>query len=150
MGVKSLKQLTDEFNALAKVPKKRTPVKETRKYWIGQCDTAFALYIKARDGKCLHCGKVDTRHNCSHVIPKSTCEHLRWDENNAQDLCYYCHMQFWHKSPAESGQWFRTTYPQLWSYLERNRYKLVKHATVDELKAIYQSYIAKRLSLQYN
>jgi hypothetical protein len=44
---------------------------------------------------------------------------LAYDLENLKVLCYHHHINWWHKHPTESGQWFRERYPREMEYLER-------------------------------
>jgi len=135
---KRISQEEKEFNALAKLPQKRTAKKESRKAWVKKSDIAFSLFIRARDMVCIKCRRSSGKLDCSHVIPRQY-KILRWDERNANAMCYYCHMTFWHGNPGESGDWYRNRYPENWEYLSQR--KLIKWSpTVDELKDIYNKY----------
>lgn len=79
-------------------------------------------FVKRRDNyTCQHCLKVVTGVNChaSHVIPVSRSGNMQFDPLNMKVLCYHCHINWWHKHPVESGQWFRDTFPERWEYLEK-------------------------------
>lgn len=36
-------------------------------------------------------------------------------------MCYHCHINWWHKNPIESGEWFKSTFPDRWEYLQEQR-----------------------------
>jgi len=81
--------------------------------------------VKIRDeSTCQHCFKVVSGSDChgSHVIPVSRDGRLAFDTLNIKVLCYHCHLNWWHKHPVESGDWFTKTFPERWEYLE-NKYK---------------------------
>jgi 5-methylcytosine-specific restriction endonuclease McrA len=81
--------------------------------------------VKIRDeSTCQHCFKVVSGSDChgSHVIPVSRDGRLAFDPLNIKVLCYHCHLNWWHKHPVESGDWFTKTFPERWEYLE-NKYK---------------------------
>jgi len=78
-------------------------------------------YIKKRDGNiCQKCGKFVEGANChaSHVIPVSRDGRLAFDVLNLKVLCYHDHLNWWHKHPVESGEWFKEEFPERWEYLE--------------------------------
>lgn len=81
--------------------------------------------VKIRDeSTCQHCFKIVSGSDChgSHVIPVSRDGRLAFDPLNIKVLCYHCHLNWWHKHPVESGDWFTKTFPERWEYLE-NKYK---------------------------
>lgn len=81
--------------------------------------------VKIRDeSTCQHCFKIVSGSDChgSHVIPVSRDGRLAFDPLNIKVLCYHCHLNWWHKHPVESGEWFTKTFPERWEYLE-NKYR---------------------------
>lgn len=79
------------------------------------------LYAKARDNfTCQHCGKVVDKSNAhgSHVIPVSHGGTLPFDPINIKCLCYHCHLNWWHKEPTASGDWFKQKFPDRWKYIQ--------------------------------
>jgi len=68
--------------------------------------------IYARDGeRCLHCNKTE-RLQMSHIYPKGRYRRMEFDPDNLKLLCYYCHLQWWHKNPIESHEWLQTVIPK--------------------------------------
>lgn len=95
-----------------------------RKAIIKRLDKLSKDVVRARDGNyCSHCFKFveGSNRHCSHVIPVSAGHKLRWDDMNMKILCYHCHINWWHKNPIESGEWFKSTYPDRWEYLQEQR-----------------------------
>jgi 5-methylcytosine-specific restriction endonuclease McrA len=81
-------------------------------------------HVKRRDSyTCQKCGREVEGSNChvSHVIPVSAGNALAFDPMNMKVLCYHCHLNWWHKNPVESGEWFRTKFSGRWEYLEEHR-----------------------------
>lgn len=75
---------------------------------IDAADKAFSLYIRTRDGwKCKRCNKQYTPPtqalHCSHFQGRGK-EATRFDEENADALCYGCH-QYFTSHPAEHYEW---------------------------------------------
>jgi 5-methylcytosine-specific restriction endonuclease McrA len=64
----------------------------TRKGLVRKADDAFGMYIKARDGACVTCGRTDNL-DCSHVIRKARGHFHRWNPDNAYAQCRTCHME---------------------------------------------------------
>lgn len=88
-------------------------------------DKVVKEIVKIRDeSTCQHCFKVVSGSDChgSHVIPVSRDGRLAFDPLNIKVLCYHCHLNWWHKHPVESGDWFTRTFPERWEYLE-NKYR---------------------------
>lgn len=109
-----------------------------------ELDKLVKEVIKIRDDyTCQHCGKKVEGSNChgSHVIPVSRGNALRWDELNLKTLCYHCHINWWHKNPTESGEWFKSKFPDRWAYLQtyKNEIKKFKEPELLELKRFFKS-----------
>ena len=93
-------------------------------------------YVKHRDNyTCQHCHKIVEGMNChaSHVIPVSRSGYLQFDPINMKAMCYHCHINWWHKHPVESGQWYRDTFPERWEYLENLHKQRLKPMKIDEI-----------------
>ena len=98
--------------------------KTERKKLIDKLDKLSKDVVRARDGHtCQHCFKPveGSNRHVSHVIPVSSGNKLRWDVLNMKILCYHCHINWWHKNPLESGDWYKETYPDRWEYLQKTR-----------------------------
>jgi 5-methylcytosine-specific restriction endonuclease McrA len=95
--------------------------------------------VKLRDGfTCQHCDKMVEGSNCqaSHVIPVSAGNALAFDEQNLKVLCYHCHLNWWHKNPVESGDWFKNKFPDRWEYLQSHKNDIVHWKLHDYQKMI--------------
>jgi 5-methylcytosine-specific restriction endonuclease McrA len=101
-------------------------------------DGVFSEYIRTRDGCCVRCGAT-TNLQCSHTIPKSHGNILRYDERNGITLCYHCHLSWWHKNPVEAGEWFKSRFPDDYEYLEAKKNETLK-LSIDKLKEIEAHY----------
>lgn len=96
----------------------------TRKQIINKLDQLSKDVVRKRDGNiCQHCGKwvEGPNRQVSHVVPVSAGHKLRWDPLNMKIMCYHCHLNWWHKNPMEAAEWFATTFPERWEYLQANR-----------------------------
>jgi 5-methylcytosine-specific restriction endonuclease McrA len=121
--------------------------KPNRKSLIKKLDSLVIEIIRLRDNyTCQHCGKKVDKSNAhvSHVIPRSAGNKLRWDLNNLKVLCFHCHINWWHKNPTESGEWFKQKFPVRWKYLEENKglyqFKTFQLEILrDELEAILEN-----------
>jgi len=119
-------------------------MKTNRKKLIDKLDDLAREYIRLRDNyTCQMCGKKVEKNNahCSHVVPKSHGNRLRWDVMNLKLLCYHCHINVWHKSPVDAGLWFIERFPERYVYLEAEKAKGLKKFTVLELEEIRDWYI---------
>jgi 5-methylcytosine-specific restriction endonuclease McrA len=90
---------------------------KTRKEWIKTLDDLARKVIKARDIKCVRCGKVQNL-QMAHVLPKGKYTRLRWDSDNLLLLCWYCHFTFAHKNPLMFTEWFKKKYPERFKFLK--------------------------------
>jgi len=106
------------------------------------------LYCKVRDNWiCQKCGKwvEGSDAHGSHVIPVSQGNQFRFDPENIKTLCYHCHLNWWHKAPLESGQWFREKFPERSKYLEAPRVSV--KLTTDWLQEKIEEYKNKLESM---
>lgn len=97
--------------------RKMYPVRKKKLNTVRPLDVLYSKIIRARDGKCLHCGKTESL-QCSHVLPR-TFMSVRWDLDNAITLCFRCHIYWWHKYPHEAVAWYDTLYPGRYEDLRR-------------------------------
>ncbi len=105
-----------------------------RKGLINKLDKVFSELIRQR-GACERCGNTQTLQT-SHIYSR-TYQYLRWDEENAHCLCAKCHF-WWHKNPAEAGEFLLTTHgSDRVAELKRRRNMVVKR-TDNELQALYE------------
>jgi len=104
--------------------KKALKRKPSRKGLILKLNSLYRQIIRLRDKHiCQHCGKHVTGadEHVSHVVPVSAGNKLRWDLSNAKIMCFHCHINWWHKNPIESGDWFKAKFPERAKYLEANK-----------------------------
>jgi len=98
--------------------------KTNRKTIIKKLDklSKQVVYLRDKD-TCQHCHKrvEGSNRHASHVVPVSAGHKLRWDTKNLKVMCYHCHINWWHKNPIESGEWFKSTFPDRWGYLQEQR-----------------------------
>lgn len=113
---------------------------KTRKYRkknMKTLDTMFSKYIRAKDGKCLRCGKTTTL-QLAHIIGRRNMR-LRYDPMNALTLCYACHIFWSHKEPLLFAEWVKEEFPEKYYYVmdHRNEHeKLDYDATYEALKSL--------------
>lgn len=108
--------------------------KSKRKKLIDKLDKIVMEIVRIRDKwTCQWCGKhvKGSNAHCSHVIPRSRGNHLRWDLQNVKLLCFHCHVNTWHKDPNRGSAWFRRTFPERYDYLELERYTDEKFSIAD-------------------
>lgn len=81
------------------------------------------VYIRDKN-TCQHCGRLVAGSNrqASHVHPVSGGSPLRWDPLNMKVLCHHCHLNWWHKNPIESAEWFKKTFPDRYEYIQANKH----------------------------
>lgn len=120
---------------LAKKSVKKKPSKIRKKKRVRSMkiiDSLFSLYIRTRDGRCLYCGTTDNL-QCSHVVPRSKSQFLRWNEDNAITLCYKDHIMGWHKDIKHFSAWYDTKFPGMYEKLnEIARTSITKNRNMDE------------------
>lgn len=119
------------------VPLKRVVSKKSGKL-LGkirkEVETLAKVKAKTRDKYiCQHCGKKVEGSNAhaSHIVPVSHGNVLRFNPTNMICLCYHCHINWWHKNPMESADWFRAKFPDTWEYLKVEKEKIVKFELED-------------------
>ena len=115
-----------------------------RKRLMNELDTLCREYIRKRDKMiCQMSGEKLTGSNahCSHVIPKSAGNRLRWNPLNLKLLSYHSHINVWHKSPVEAGKWFTDKFPERWDYLQKQKVKGIKKFSMADLEIIRNWYI---------
>jgi len=71
--------------------KEITPQTTKRKRGFHQ--VAWASLVKLRDKKCVKCGSVHKLH-AHHIKPYKNYPELRYDINNGETLCSYCHIEY--------------------------------------------------------
>lgn len=69
---------------------KKEKVKKISKNKRGFMHNAWAAMVKERDKKCIRCGSEDNLH-AHHIISYRNNIELRYDINNGETLCSYCH-----------------------------------------------------------
>jgi 5-methylcytosine-specific restriction endonuclease McrA len=111
--------------------------KTERKKLTDKLDAICREIVRIRDGmQCQHCDKIVSGSNahCSHVVPKSLGNNLRFDLINLKILCSHCHLRWWHMNPVEAGEWFQAKFPARWEYLsEQPRLRSFKEWELEEL-----------------
>lgn len=108
-------------------------------------DTVFSKYIRARDGKCLRCGRTDTL-QCAHIESRT---HLatRWDEENAVTLCYKDHIHWAHKEPVAFTKWLYEKFGDVVDTVHIRSHEVRKY-TKKDYEELIEYYSAKLNELQ--
>lgn len=114
---------------------KRVKTQKTRTQLKKKADILFSKWIRARDRKCLMCGKT-TNLQCAHIITRANLT-LRYAPDNAVTLCWGCHIQKWHRSPLEGVTWFQTKFPARYKWLMKTKNFVVK----PEYEKIIEKYL---------
>ena len=115
--------------------------KTERRKLIEKLDKICRKYVLLRDKNiCQKCGKhVDkSGAHCSHVIPRSAGNYLRWNPMNLKLLCFHDHINWWHKNPLEAAEWFKKKFPHRLAYLEKRRHKIIKYS-IGDLEYLFES-----------
>lgn len=120
-----------------------------RKKLIKKCDAVFSKLIRARDQRCLHCGKgpEQAQLHCSHVYSRKNLS-VRWDEMNAKALCAYHHRRFWHEQPKEALEWLTGLWGEDHMAELKVRANSVKIWTADDLRILLSDLSAKLSNLK--
>ena len=123
--------------------KKKRKQKTERTKLKEELDELTKQLVRIRDNwTCQRCGKKVTEQNahCSHVIPKSKGNALRWDLSNLKLLCFHCHINFWHKNPIEAYKWFKNKFPDRYKYLDKHKNDVVKFSIIylQTLRDVYK------------
>jgi 5-methylcytosine-specific restriction endonuclease McrA len=72
---------------------------------ITRLDKLFSQVIRARDKKCQRCGTTNGL-QCAHTFSRRN-KSVRWDPENAQALCYGCHLFWAHSEPILFTAWIK-------------------------------------------
>ena len=137
--------------------KKKKKIKKPFK----KCVTLAKLIAKERDGYiCQKCGKSKKQGyqiQGSHILGVGAHPRLAAEILNIKAMCSQCH-RWWHSAPTESGEWFKTKFPDWYKELEILRQKeessLKKkdwHKMLEELK-ITKKYLGisqKSITMKY-
>jgi len=81
--------------------------KSPRKALVRKADTAFSLYVRNRDRRCVTCGSTENP-TCGHLISR-VCYSVRWFELNGFQQCLSCNLRHEYR-PEIFTQWFIKTF----------------------------------------
>ena len=84
-------------------------------HYVVTLDDIFGKLVRAR-GICERCGSRERSYfQCAHVIGRDN-KVLRWDANNALNLCDTCH-RWGHANPRLFMEWFENKFPDRYAYI---------------------------------
>jgi 5-methylcytosine-specific restriction endonuclease McrA len=137
------KQLRERvFEDVGTYEKIKTPKKENVSALKKKLMILVKQFVRERDDyTCQYCHKKVEGSNChvSHVIPVSHGNRLAFEAVNMKILCYHHHINWWHKNPLESAEWFKRTFPTRWAYLEEHKNERV-HWKAEDYKNMIKHY----------
>jgi len=119
--------------------------KPTKTTLRNKLDKVFSKVIRARDKKCLKCGKQSSL-QCAHIASRT---HLagRWNEMNAITLCTGCHLFWAHKEPLEFVAWLQKHHPAV--YKEAKEVKNIEwKPTLEDYQALLEELTARLKTLE--
>ena len=109
---------------MKRVPLNRKARKKTRGWYTNKIINIAKKFAKERDNYTCQRSREKVKGcnaHASHVIPVSTGLALAWDLENIKCLSYHNHINWWHKNPLESAEWFKENFPQRWEYLQKEK-----------------------------
>lgn len=87
-----------------------------------KADAVWSEFVKARDGRCLVCGRTEGRLNAHHVLIRSF-NATRTDDMNGVTACFHCHQDKLHGDPAFAVAFYTRHYGQdVYEALRRKAY----------------------------
>ncbi len=114
--------------AQKKQNKKKNKKKEKNSEWYRkECVKVAKKIVRLRDNNtCQRCGRNTGALHCSHVYPEGSNHGMSADPLNMKILCFQCHFLWWHKSPIEAMEWFKSEFPERLKYLKIQHRKPLK------------------------
>ena len=107
--------------------KKKSPT-----WYRKKCVANAKLEAKKRDkGICQRCSKKVEGANAhgSHILNEGSYPLMSAEPYNIILLCYYDHINWWHKSPLDASKWFNEKWPgrykELWEMAEEKKKHVV-------------------------
>ena len=83
--------------------------------YIVKADSLFSQIVRSR-GRCERCGSLErSLFQCAQVIGRDN-KALRWDANNALNLCDPCH-RWAHDKPKLFKAWFKEKFPDRYAWI---------------------------------
>jgi 5-methylcytosine-specific restriction endonuclease McrA len=102
-----------------------------------QADVWFSKAIRARDGKCVYCGRTDTL-EAAHIYGRRL-RSVRWSMDNCVTLCHYHHRHFT-EQPIEFRDWLIRLYGEGHMELLREKSRAIFKSTAAIRKEIAKHY----------
>lgn len=109
--------------------KKKVKKGKSQTWYRKKCVEIAKKNVKERDNYiCQKCGKKVEGMNAhgSHIYNEGTYRGMSADEDNILTMCYYCHINWWHKNPLEASEWIKGKYPELVKKLKERSNKTLK------------------------
>ena len=109
--------------------------------------------IRARDGRCVWCGRKEGKLDGHHIISKGRCSYSgMFDLQNGCTLCFHCHRVKMETHPVEYGDFIRgwlnskdlnydqlkQTYEGAKTYFNKETYEIKKKILEDILKDFHK------------
>ena len=94
----------------------KTKKGKSQEWYRKKCVGWAKLKAKERDNYiCQKCGKKVEGANAhgSHIYNEGAHRVMAAEIENILCMCYYCHINWWHKSPVEAADWFKEKFPEL-------------------------------------
>lgn len=90
-------------------------------------DKEFSLKVRERDKfVCQRCGKKGKFVHCAHIFSRNSLS-VRYEMKNGITLCYYCHIIWAHRNPAEFTLWaMKKIGIETFNWLEKLSRKIIK------------------------
>ena len=76
---------------------KKSPLKKKE----ARADALWSLAVRARDGRCLVCGKTTDLHAHHWCKKRGQSKATRWNLNNGITMCAACHLWNFHQGPSK-------------------------------------------------
>lgn len=110
----------------------------TRKQAVKAADTAFSLYIRARDKSCVTCGSYKSL-QCSHLFSRIAYS-TRWNTQNAACQCSSCNLKHEY-DPGPFTLWYLREYGnEMYEHIHSLYSSMVKFKTyqIEEIARYYR------------
>ena len=121
------------------------PRKMTMARAVRMADKAFSDYIRARDLKCVTCGKPTQ--DCSHVFRRGH-HAVRWNEWNAYGQCRACHFRHHYQSESWLLDYARRRVGQEQLESLRTEWGGMSHWKVYQVEEVARFYAQKAKALR--
>tara|TARA_E500000318_G_scaffold15353_2_gene15678 strand:+ start:665 stop:1078 length:414 start_codon:yes stop_codon:yes gene_type:complete len=112
-----------------------------RTWYIKKLSEVARKYAKERDGFiCQKCGKESRGSNAhgSHILCVGQHKNMELNPDNIKCLCYYCHMNWWHKDVLFAAKWFINKFPERYERLMAEA-EFDNKLELEQLKNLYEA-----------